>query len=93
MENSALSIPDDTYVDKTGRPAYQLACEKLATVDLEQQCRNSGATCETINSKKVATLDFLNRSYQIIPPDQIILKGSTEEVLLSVASDGCVEQL
>ncbi len=82
MEDSALSIPDQRNYDKTWGLAYQIACETLAKTDFNQQCRNSGATCEIIDSKKVSTLEFLHRSYQIGLPDRITLKDSSEEVPL-----------
>lgn len=82
MEDSALSIPDQRNYDKTWGLAYQIACETLAKTDFEQQCRNSGATCETIDSRKAATLEFLHRTYQIVLPDRITIKDSDEEVPL-----------
>ena len=82
MEDSALSIPDQRNYDKTWGLAYQIACETLAKTDFEQQCRNSEATCETINSRKVACLNFLNRDYLITLPDRTTFKDSAEEVPL-----------
>ncbi len=82
MEDSALSIPDQRNYDKTWGLAYQMAVETLAKTDFEQQCRNSGATCETVASAKVATIEFLQRTYQITTPDKITMKDSNEEVPL-----------
>jgi hypothetical protein len=64
--------------------AYKLACEQLAKItDLEQQCLNSGARYEIIDSKRVIILEYLNRTYQATLPDvEVSLKDSEEAVPL-----------
>ncbi len=63
--------------------AYKLACEKLAEIDIEQQCLQSGAQYQAIDSKKVVLLDFINKPHQISLPDgEVGLVNSEEEVPL-----------
>jgi len=70
-----LNIRDQAY-----QLAYSLAFEQLATLNLETQCRRSGARC--IDSGK-AIIEYLNRPYVISLPDvQISFEDSGEEVPL-----------
>jgi len=64
--------------------AYKLACDQLAKIDnIKQHCHKSGATYETIDTKKVIILEYLSRSYQVTLPDiEISLKDSEEAVSL-----------
>ncbi len=64
--------------------AYKLACEELARLnDIEQQCLKSNAGYQVIDSKKVITIEYLSKSYQITLPDgEISLTGSEEQVPL-----------
>jgi len=54
--------------------SYKLACEKLAKMDIEQQCRNSGA--QRVEPNKVA-IQYLNQSYHIMLPNGRILLADT----------------
>ncbi|NWF77993.1 MAG: DUF3786 domain-containing protein [Chloroflexi bacterium] len=60
--------------------SYKLACEKLAKIDIEQQCRKSGA--QYVEPNKVV-IHYLNQLYHIMLPDVKILlaDGSTEASL------------
>jgi hypothetical protein len=61
--------------------AYRLACEQLATSDIEQLCLKSGTKCKVIDSQKVIIVEYLNQSYQVQVPDgKISLLGSGGEV-------------
>ena len=64
--------------------AYKLAGEQLANMDnIEQQCLNSGAQYQIIDTKRVITTEYLNQSYLISLPDMdISLMNSTEELQL-----------
>lgn len=63
--------------------AYALACEKLAGVDIEQQCRRSGAQYQVKGSERTVTIRYLNQSYLITLPDiDISLPDSAEKVPL-----------
>lgn len=62
--------------------AYQLACEQLADIDnIEQQCLNSGAQYQIIDSKRVITTEYLNQSYLISLPDIDISLMDSEEAI------------
>ncbi|MFC1993327.1 DUF3786 domain-containing protein [Chloroflexota bacterium] len=63
--------------------AYRLACEKLADIDIKQQCLKSDAGYQVIDSRQVITLGYLNRLYKITLPDiEVALKDSEEPVPL-----------
>lgn len=64
--------------------AYRLACEELAsTDDIGELCRRSGASHRIIDSRKVITLDYIGRQYEVTVPDvEISLAGGEEEVSL-----------
>lgn len=63
--------------------AYKLAGEQLAETDIEEQCHRSDTQYEVIDSKKVITLDYLNKSYQIVLPRvSISAVNSKEDVSL-----------
>lgn len=80
MHNKALLSPNTT--DEYGYGlAYRLAGEQLAQSDIERQCLKSGAECKVIDSKKVITIEYLNRLYTVTLPDmEISLKDSDEAV-------------
>ncbi len=82
MNNSLLSLPEQKNYEYGYKLAYELAGEKLAKVDaIEQQCRNSGARYQVIDSQPVIIIEYLNRSYQVTLPDmEISLVGSEEEI-------------
>ena len=84
MESKHLPLPSQKNYEYAYALAYQLACEKLAKIDdIEQQCLKSGAQYQIIDSQKVITIEYLNRSYQITLPDiGISLKDSEEEIPL-----------
>ncbi len=64
--------------------AYRLACEELASVDdIGELCRRSGASHRVIDTRKVITVDYLGRTYEVTVPDiDISLKDSEEKVSL-----------
>ena len=84
MENTALSSPNVKDYEYGYGLAYKLACDQLAKVgDIKQHCLKSGATYETIDTKKVIILEYLNRSYQVALPDiETSLEDSEEAVPL-----------
>ena len=49
--------------------AYVLARERLATVDIEQQCRHSSAHYQAQDSGAVVTIQYLNQPYRVTFPD------------------------
>lgn len=52
--------------------AYRLACEKLAGVNVEEQCRRSGATCQDTGTGSPVNISYLNQICQIAFPDVAI---------------------
>jgi hypothetical protein len=84
MNDSLLSLPEQKNYEYGYKLAYELASEKLAKVDtVEQQCLNSGASYQVIDSQKLIIVEYLNRSYQVALPDiEISLVDSEEEVPL-----------
>jgi len=64
--------------------AYKLACEQLAEIaNIEEQCINSGATCEVTDFGKVISLQYLGQAYQVSLPDIAILRtGDAGEIPL-----------
>ncbi len=63
--------------------AYALACERLARVDIEQQCQRSGAEYQVKGSQRTVTIKYLNQSYLIALPDtDVSLADSAEKVPL-----------
>ncbi len=71
-----LNVPDYGYGLKH---AYKLACEQLAETDIEEQCHRSDTQFEATDSKPVITLEYLNRSYQIVLPRVTISAVSSKE--------------
>jgi len=61
--------------------ALKLASQKLANINMEEQCQNAGAELKLSASKRIITLEYLNQSYQIALPEMnITLSGSHEPV-------------
>ncbi len=69
MEGKHLIPPD--YKDyKYGLDmALKLAGEKLASINIKEQCEKSGATLKFINDKETILLDYLGSSYIITFPE------------------------
>ena len=72
MKNSPLPLPKQKNYEYGYEFAYKLACEQLAKVDVEKQCRKSGAKYLVIDSQPVIIVEYLNQSYQITLPDIVI---------------------
>jgi len=79
-----LSLPNQRNYEYGYEHAYKLACEQLAELhEIEQQCLRSGARYQAMDSRKVITIEYLNRSYLITLPDiEISLVDSDEKVPL-----------
>lgn len=78
----SLSLPDQRNYDQSYGLALKIAFEALAKVDLETQCRRASVTLQVVDSQKIITIEYLNRTYQITLPGEIRVKGSEEEVPL-----------
>jgi len=74
MENQP-NVRDQAY-----ELAYRLACEQLASIDVEELCSKAGV--QRADSNKIM-LDYLNRPYFItLPSIEISLKDSEEQIPL-----------
>ena len=82
MGNSYLKLPEQRNYQQAYELAYKLAGEQLARIDdIEQQCRKAGARYEVINSQKVISIKYLNRSYLVtIPEAEVSLADRGEPV-------------
>lgn len=81
MESRRLSLPHYRDYEYGFQSAYEVVCEKLGNIqDIEQLCLQSGVQCQIIDSKKVITLEYLNKTYQVALPDiEISLVDSEAE--------------
>lgn len=79
----ASSIPFPENKDLFGYElAFKLVCERLSGItDIAEQCRKSGAECQTSDSRKTITLEYLNRCFQITLPDIVIKAMDGKEEL------------
>ena len=70
MQNRALALPNVENYEYGYGLAYKLASEELARIeDVKRQCLKGGARYQVIGSRKLITLEYLNRGYQITLPD------------------------
>ncbi|UCG54298.1 MAG: DUF3786 domain-containing protein, partial [Dehalococcoidia bacterium] len=58
--------------------AFILANNKLASIDIEEQCKKAGASFKFEKGKKKIYLDFLGSIYVIVLPDMIISPMDTK---------------
>jgi hypothetical protein len=80
MESKRISLPPERGYDKAYELAYKLACEHLAkTVDIEEQCRKSGAELQVKASQKSIVVQYLNCPYLISVPDGAISPADSDE--------------
>ena len=84
MQNPYLPLSDSKNYEYGYKLAYQFAGERLAKIgDIEQQCRQTGASLQVIDSKRVVVVKYLDRSYLITLSDVgISLMDSGEKVPL-----------
>jgi hypothetical protein len=69
MKNSSLSVPKYKNYEYGYNLAFKLAGEQLAEVDIEEQCRKSGADYKRAGSREIITVEFLGQPYQVTLPD------------------------
>ncbi len=82
MESRHFSLPNQQHSEYGYELAYRLAAEQLAKFDnIGQQCLNSGAGYQLIDSQPVITLDYLNQSYRIAFPDIDISLIASEQAV------------
>ena len=77
-----FSLPSYRNYEYGYTQAYKLAGEQLANIDdIKQQCLKSGAEYLATASKKVITLNYLNRSYQVTLPNVDIRLAGSQEIV------------
>jgi hypothetical protein len=73
MDNGSPSLPDQRDFQYAYGQAYDLARKELATlVDIEGQCRRSGADCLPEDPERTIALTYLNEPYRIRLSDAAI---------------------
>ena len=83
MKTSPLSLPNQRNYEYAYKLAYKLAGEQLGKVDIEEQCRKSGAKYKATDSQEMVIIEYLNQSYQVTLPDiQVSLVDGGAEVPL-----------
>ncbi|MFC2044378.1 DUF3786 domain-containing protein [Chloroflexota bacterium] len=81
MGNRRLPLPRENGYKKAYELAYKLAGEQLAKVDIEEQCRKTGARYHEVNSKRFIIIEYLSQTYQIsLSEMKVSLVGSGEDV-------------
>ena len=82
MESKRLTPPGQQNYEQAYELAYRLAAEQLAGIDdIEQQCRQSGAQYQMVDSQKTIIIQYLNQSYLItLPHIKVSLVGSDQNV-------------
>jgi hypothetical protein len=82
MEALLITLPDQKNYDVAYRLALKLAGEQLSGLDnLEEQCRRSGSTCSLDKTSFMISVEYLNRTYQVLLPEtKINLKDSGADV-------------
>ena len=81
MKRRSLAPPKQRNYQYGYELALKLASQKLASINMEEQCQKAGAELKLLTSKKIITLVYLNQSYQITLPEMdVSLLGSQEPV-------------
>lgn len=79
MEREPLAPPSQRNYQRSFGLALEVASQKLASINIEEQCRKSDAEFKLIDGKKTAILEYLNRSYRITFPEIDILAIDSQE--------------
>jgi hypothetical protein len=82
MEPLLITPPDQKNYDVAYGLALKLAGEQLSNLDNpEEQCRRSGSTCNLYKTSFLISVEYLNRTYQVLlPAIKINLKDSDTDV-------------
>jgi len=76
-----LPLPEQKNYEYAYKQAYKLACEQLGKVNIEEQCRKSGARYLQTDAQQLAIVEYLNQSYQVTFPNiTVLLLNSKAEV-------------
>ena len=78
-----MPLPEQKNYEYAHKQAYKLACEQLGKVNIEEQCRKSGARYLQEGTQELAIVEYLNQSYQVtFPKIAVSLVNSKAEVLI-----------
>ena len=69
MGKKPLAPPDNSNYRYGQETALKLAGQKLASINIEQQCRRAGADYKLENGKETAVVEYLNVPYAITFPE------------------------
>lgn len=81
MKKRSLTPPCQKNNQYGYQLALKLAKQKLASINLEEQCQNAGAELKIATNSKIVTLDYLNKAYQITLPETDISPLSSQEII------------
>ena len=73
MVNKPLVPPDNSNYRYGQKTALKVAGEKLAIMNIKEQCRRTGADYKIVNGKETAELKYLNVSYSITFPEMEVV--------------------
>jgi hypothetical protein len=82
MESRRFSLPEQRDYQYAYTQACELAAGELAKIrDVEEQCRRCGAEYRETGSRRIITLEHLNRSYEISLPRVAVSLAASREVV------------
>ena len=73
MPNKPLVPPDNSNYRYGQETALKLAGEKLASINIKEQCRRAGAEYKIANGKETAIIKYLGIPYTIIFPEMEVV--------------------
>lgn len=79
MKRRSLASPKQRNYQYGYELALKLASQKLANINIEEQCQKAGAELKLLASKKIITLAYLNQSYQITLPEMAFSSLDSQE--------------
>lgn len=79
MKRRSLAPPNQRNYQHGYELALKLASQKLASINVEDQCQKAGAELKLSASKKIIILEYLNRSYQITLPEMDVSPLGSQE--------------
>ncbi len=81
MQRKRFPVPEPGGYDQAYELSYKLACERLSKIDIQEQCRRSGAEYRVVDGRASFIIQYLSRPYQVSLPDGTVsVVGSAETV-------------
>jgi hypothetical protein len=79
----AFSLPDQKNYEIGYGLAFKLAVEKLAAIkDLEEMCRRSESTCQSVPGGSSIEIEYLNSAYRVTLPEGVVTTLSATPIEL-----------